>query len=182
MLKSKSKKHFFMKIKSEKGFFSFIIVILIIGIILTITINLNSVNQKLLETKNELIKTEISQKERTLLENNVDKIIEIKLREQILLKNYNSYKIQNEINSKLLKYLQNRSNSCDTLTNQKENLSINFLNNNTTAYVIQTENASFGEYTFTSNLTKTNIVCKELGDKTKIEFRIPAGYNTKIID
>ncbi|HNV01035.1 MAG TPA: hypothetical protein PKK60_01250 [archaeon] len=171
-----------MKIINQKGLFNFIIVIIIIGIIFTLVINSNKIKEELEKTKNELIITEISQKEQIILENNVDKIIETKLREQILLKNFNSFKIQNEINTKLYNYLKDKANACDTISESKNTLTTNYLNNTTNAYTLQTENVSLGEYTFTSNLTKNQIICKSLGEKTKIEFRIPIGYNIKVIN
>lgn len=173
---------FFMTKLKQKGFFSFIIVVLIIGIIFVSTINCNKINEKFDKTKNELIITEINQKEQVLLENNVDKIIEMKLREQILSKNFNSYKIQNEINSKLLTYLIDKANACDTISQNKSGLNLIYLNNTTAAYSLQTETVSEGEYIFTSNITKNQIVCKELGEKTKIEFMIPIGYTIRIIN
>jgi hypothetical protein len=182
MLKSEKKNAFFMKKLNQKGLFNFIIVIIIIGIIFSVTINSNKIRKELEETKNELIITEINQKEQTLLENNVDKIIETKLREQILLKNFNSHKIQTEINTKLYNYLKDKTYACDTITESKKTLTTNYLNNTTNTYIIQTENVSIGEYTFTSNLTKNQIICTPLGNKTKIEFKIPIGYNVKVIN
>lgn len=167
---------------NSKGVFSFIIILAIISIILITTITINNSNQNLEKTKNELIKIEISQKERTLIENNIDKIIETKLREQIILKNYNSLKIQKEINSKLLTYLQNKAQTCDTFSSTKGELSLNYLNNNSTTYAIQNEYTNYGEYSYTSNLTKNTLICKEFGEKTIIEFKIPINYTTKVIN
>ena len=138
MLKSEKKNAFFMKKLNQKGLFNFIIVIIIIGIIFSVTINSNKIRKELEETKNELIITEINQKEQTLLENNVDKIIETKLREQILLKNFNSHKIQTEINTKLYNYLKDKTYACDTITESKKTLTTNYLNNTTNTYIIQT--------------------------------------------
>lgn len=175
------KKDFFAKTNS-KGFFSFILTLVLILILFNITIQINNTTKELEKTKNELVKTEIAQKERTIIENNIDKIIKVKLEEQLISKNYNTTKIQKEINSKLIQYLSNKVNSCDTIYKTTKELTLNFLNENTAAFIFDKDGLTYAEYTFTSNITKSNNICKEFGDKTIIEFKIPNDYSIKIID
>ena len=80
---------------NEKGFSGFILTTLMLALMLSFTIQLNENKLIMKETINELIKTEMGNKERTLIENNLDKIIQTKLNEQITLQNFNTQTAKN---------------------------------------------------------------------------------------
>ncbi len=169
------------KKRKQKGFFSFVIVLALALILLTIVAEVQNNNSLLAKTKNELIKSEIGHKEKTLLESNTDTIIETKLKEQMKLRNFKSTSIENAINTALYNYLKEKAKTYDTITKKQETLSINYLNENTKVFIYEIDGTTYGEYSFTSNLTKSSTIRAELGDKTKQEFFIPAGYIIKKI-
>jgi hypothetical protein len=127
------------------------------------------------------MKIEQANKERTILENNVDKIINKKLTEQILKQNFNITTAQNEINSALSKYLQNKVDATNLFYEKKFELNLTYLNKNTSVIIIKAEGLTYGEYDYTSNPIKNEIVGKKIGNKLKTNFKIPAGYMQKII-
>ena len=59
-----------------KGFFSFLVVMLILIVLINFSINIQNNSHEFKKIKSELIAIENASKERTLLENNVDKIIQ----------------------------------------------------------------------------------------------------------
>lgn len=167
--------------KFQKGFFSFIIV-LALAIIL-ITANISQLNQEQIisTSTSELIKSEIAQKDKVLLENNTDTIIESKLIEQMLGKNYNLDYSKNEINKKLHNYLEDKTETIDTFTKQKGKLNIFFLNKNSKTFIYEIDSITYGEYIYASNETKSEKIKSILGNKTKQEFYLPVGYTNRAI-
>ncbi len=162
-----------------KGFFSFAIAMAMLVILLYFTIG-NNENQLLFEkTKNELMKAEESNKERTLLENNTDKIISVKLNEQILLKNYNVIKAQNSINSALANYLKNKTNTSGIFFENLGEVSTTFLNENSSVLILTVRGVTYAEYTYTSNPSLNTIVSKRFGEKIITYFKIPIGYTQR---
>lgn len=166
-------------IKNQKGFFSFFIVLAISLILLTTIIEYHNNNLLLTKTKDELIKNEQSHKEKTLLENNTDTIIETKLREQIILRNFNSTIIENAINTELYNYLKEKTKTYNTITKTQKTLSISYLNENSKAFAYEIDGIIYGEYSFTSDITKSATIRAEMGDETKQEFLIPPKYIVK---
>jgi hypothetical protein len=164
-----------------KGFFSFAVVLGMILILFWFNYELDNNGQEIEVVKNELMKIEQANKERTLLENNVDKIIATKLTEQILKKNFNITSAQNEINKQLFKYLENKVDATNLFYEKKFELNISYLNKNTSVILIKAEGLTYGEYDYTSNITKNEIVGKKIGNKLKTNFQIPTGYSQKII-
>jgi len=181
-MKKQSKKTQLGKKKlSEKGFFSFIIVLVLAVVILTITAEQQKTNSIFVEIKNELIKNEQSHKEKIIMENNTDTIIQTELTKQMILRNFNQTLIENAINSRLFDYLKDKTKTFDSITKTSGTLSMNYLNENTKAFIYEIEGIMYGEYIFSSNLTKSSTIKKELGEKTKQEFMIPAGYTIRKI-
>ena len=164
-----------------KGFLSFALVLAMILCLLWISVANNQNSFALEQTKNELIKAEMANKERTLLENAVDKIVKAKLTEQILRKNFNVINAQNEINSKLAEYFKEKADAQNLAHEIIGEANIVFLNQNTSVQLLQGEGAVYAEYTFTSSLMKNTTVGNKLGNKIISYFEIPIGYTQRIL-
>ncbi|MFA5931255.1 MAG: hypothetical protein WC821_03005 [archaeon] len=164
-----------------KGFFGYALGLAMLIVLLYLGISLGNHQFELEKVKNELIITEISNKEKTLLENNTDKIIRTKLEEQIILKNYNLIKAQNEINSTLSNYFKGKANAMSIFNEKLGEATTSFLNQNSSVAIFEAQGITYAEYTFTSNLLKNTTVGKKLGNKIITYFQIPIGYTTKII-
>jgi len=163
-----------------KGFVSFTLVIAIIAVLLFFKIGMMETETKLDSATNELIKAEITNKDRTMLENGVDKIINKKLEEQILKNNFDTTRAQNEINIELSKYLYNKTYGAK-ITGENIGESTNtFLNENSKVTILKTKYLTYAEYNFCSNLLKNTTIKKKFGNEIKTEFMIPIGYTNKI--
>ncbi len=165
----------------NKGLFSFMLFLVLLIIILELSIFLQKNESDFEKTKNELIKLEESNKQRTIIEENIDKIIKIKLEEQILKNNSNIFVAQKEINTKLFEYLKERAKATDIFFENEKELSIEYLNQNSVISIIQIKDITYAEYFFTSNILKTNIVSSKIGNKIKVFFRIPVDYTIKVV-
>lgn len=165
----------------KKGFAAFVLMICVTMLLLNISALLQKNSFEIAKNENELIKAELAQKERTLLENNTDTIIQTKLAEEILKRNFNSKKIQNSINSTLLNYLTNRAEACEIITKKRNKLDLIFLNKNTNAFSFEVDGVIYAEYSFVSNIQKSEIVCKILGGEVLLEYKIPTGYTIRAV-
>ncbi len=163
-----------------KGFFSFAVVIAMLVIILIFSLALQNNNLFLEKTKNGLMKIEQANKERTIIENNTDKIILLKLEEQIHKQNFNTTLIQNEINSKLFSYLKDKSSAMNLFFEETGAITINYLNQNTTTFILKANGLNYAEYTYCSSTLKNTFIGKNILG-TGINFYIPIGYTIKII-
>jgi len=159
---------------NNKGFIGFVLALAMITLLLLFTIQLNKNNENLEKTKNELIKAENSNKERTLLENNVDKIIDTKLNEQITLQNFNTQTAKNSINSALFNYLKGKA-KIYFLNGKNNELSTLFLNQNSSVQLLKSEYFIYAEYNYAPNLVTTKVK-QILGNKLISEFIFPANY------
>ncbi|MFA5357360.1 MAG: hypothetical protein WC308_00340 [archaeon] len=165
-----------------RGLFSFSITLAMLAILLSLSISGNNFYSKLEKGKSALIEMEISSKERTLMENNTDKIIEKKLEEQIAKRNMKPELAKDEINSALTNYLAERAEEStifgETIskTTGKE-----FLNETSNAFVIETSVGGYGEYSFSSNLQKNTIISKSFGKNSTTKFTIPIGYTMRLV-
>ncbi len=164
-----------------KGFFSFAVMLAMLILLFWFNYENEKNMTQFKSIENELIKIEQANKERTVMENNVDKIIGIKLKEQILKQNFNLASAQNEINSALLKYTQNKTEATNLFYEKKLELNINYLNKNTSLIIIKAKGATYGEYDYTSNISENEMVSKKLGNKVKTNFEIPIGYSQKTL-
>jgi len=164
-----------------KGFISFALSLAIISILLFFTYN-SATNQFILEsTKNELIKAEQAQKERTLLENNFDKIVTKKLSDELYRENYNTKQVLNSVNSALEKYLKEKTYAGTIFGEKLGEVNLNFLNANSSIQTFKIKNVSYSEYVFTSNEEKTTGIYSKIGKEIILEFSVPTGYSIKII-
>ena len=164
-----------------KGFFSFAIFFTLAGILLFFAAENENDFYKLSEIKNELIISEISNMERTLLENNTDKIIQLKLNEQIGKNNFKITSVQTEINSKLANHFSEKVRAATIFGEDKGIANEQFLKDNTSVTILQGEEFVYGEYVFTSNSSKNTIVKGKLGNKINSYFTIPIGYTIHYI-
>lgn len=165
-----------------KGFFSFLIIIAITIVLINFCLILQNNSISFKEIKNELIAIEEASKERTLIENNVDKIISKKIEEIIFLEETNVTNAQNKINSRLLEYLTGKAFATDFFLENEKTLTLNYLNENSVVIIFKTKEMSYIEYSYTSNITKTKNVSSKLGKKLKLFFVIPIGYSQKVIN
>ena len=163
---------------NHKGFVGFVLILAMITLILFFTIQINQNNENLEKTINELIKAEISNKERTLLENNVDKIIDTKLNEQITLQNFNTTTAKNSINSALYNYL-NLKAKIYLFNEQSSTITLLFLNQNSTVQLLKSEYFIYAQYVFVPNTVTTQIKQK-LGNKLVSEFIFPNNYTKTV--
>lgn len=164
-----------------KGFFGYALGLAMLIILIYLGIALGNNQFELEKVKNELIMAEITNKEKTLLENNTDKIIRTKLEEQMSLRNYNLSKAQNEINSTLSNYFKGKASAYSIFNEQLGEATTSFLNQNSSIAMFESQGITYAEYTFTSNPLKNTTVKTKLGNKIITYFQIPIGYNTKII-
>lgn len=167
--------------ENKKGFLSFALVLAMILCLLYMALALQETNFEFEKTKNELIKAEQANKERTLLENGTDRIITAKLEEQIMLENFNVQKAKNEINSKLAQYLKGKTITTNLFRQKTGEISTNFLNENTTAQILKGKNLAYAEWTYSSNTAKNSIISAKFGNKIISYFEIPIGHTQKII-
>ena len=119
-----------------KGFFSTIFVIATLLILLTFNgVLLNTTNQ-LDSLENDLMILENASMKRVVIENNIDRIIQLELEEQMNEENFNLILIQTEINSSLLKYLQNKASATNIFFENKIPLNLEYLMLNSSAYLL----------------------------------------------
>ena len=164
-----------------KGFLSFALVLAMIACLLWFCAATAQNSVELEKTKNELIKAEQANKERTLLENGVDRIVAAKLDEQITLGNFNVQKAQNEINTRLAGYLKGKAKA-STLSHQSiGEATMQFLNENTSVQILEAEGAIYAEYVYTSSILKNTIISAKLGNKIISYFEVPIGYTQREI-
>lgn len=159
-----------------KGFLSSALVLAMLLCLLWISAAANQNTFLIEQTKNELIKAETANKERTLLENSVDKIVITKLNEQITLQNFNVQKAQNEINEALQTYLKEKAHTANLTHKKTGEITKQFLNENTSVAILRGEEVIFAEYTYTSTIFKNTIISAKLGNKIISYFEVPIGY------
>ena len=165
----------------QKGFYSFFIVLAMMVMLLALGVQAQKNSLELEKARNYLVEMEQANKERTILENNTDKIIYAKLEEQVLKENFNTESVKEEINSTLLSYLQGKAQATDLFYGQATGLTLDYLSQNTNVTVLKVKGVTYAEYTYTSNLLKNSIVSAKLGADAAIYFKIPIGHTTRVI-
>jgi hypothetical protein len=165
----------------KKGFYSFSIVMAMALILLMLTFVSNESAQKISSIENNLIKADISNTKRTIMENNVDRIIQAKLKEQIALENFDLILAKTSINMALLNYLKGKAKATNIFFENETTLTLTYLNITSSALLLQTNGRTYAEYTYTSDPTKQSIVSKKIGDKITLYFIIPIDYTQKMI-
>jgi hypothetical protein len=164
---------------NNKGFVGFVLILAMATLLLFFTIQLKQNNESMEKTKNELIKAEMANKERTIIENNIDKIIDAKLNEQITLQNFNTQKAKNSINSELFKYL-NKKAKVYLFNGATNEISLLFLNQNSSVQLLKSEYFIYAEYVYAPN-TSTTQLKQIFGNKLISEFIFPANYTKTIM-
>lgn len=165
----------------NNGLFTFIILLVMLLILLELNIFLQKNNLSFEKTKNELIKLEEANKKRTIMEENIDKIIFLKLEENLKKNNSNIFDVQKEINSFILNYLKEKAKATNLFLENEKNLSLNYLNENSVVSIIKIKNITYSEYVFTSNVSKTNNISSKIGNEIKVNFKIPIDYSIKVV-
>lgn len=164
---------------NEKGYFGFIIVLALITLLLYSSVQINQSNTSTEKTKNELIKAEQANKERTITEYNLDRIIETKLNEQVTLNNFNTQTAKNSINSAIINYLKTRAKVHQINSAPKE-ITTSFMNQNSTVAIMKGEFFTYAEYVYSPNTITANII-QYYGNKITSEFTLPQNYTTTIL-
>jgi hypothetical protein len=150
-------------------------------IILELNVFLTKENNEFEKIKNELMIIENASKERVIMEENVDKIINFILEKNVGNNTTNIFLVRNEINSNLFDYLKNRAKSSNIFGEKEKYLTLNFLNENSVVSIIKIDGITYSEYSFTSDITKTNIVNSKLGNNLILEYRIPIDYIMRVV-
>ncbi|MGI6589078.1 MAG: hypothetical protein ACOX1V_00220 [Candidatus Iainarchaeum sp.] len=163
---------------NEKGFSGFILTTLMLALMLSFTIQLNENKLIMKETINELIKTEMGNKERTLIENNLDKIIQTKLNEQITLQNFNTQTAKKIINQEIYNYLKDKA-TIQKLTGSNTPLTQLFLNQNSSVQLLKSEYLIYAQYVYATSNTTTKIK-QQIGENIITEFIFPQNYSKTI--
>ncbi|MFA5763732.1 MAG: hypothetical protein WC915_02880 [archaeon] len=164
-----------------KGFFSFLLVLVMMNIIFGLVIITQETQNTSKKTNIELIAIENASKDRTILENNVDKIIYQSLLEIVLLEKTNIPTSKNNINSKLLNYLKNKAFATNILLQTPHTLTLSYLNNSTQLEIYKSNQISYVNYYFTTGEFLTNNISTEFGNSIKLIFKIPRNYTQKVI-
>jgi sulfur carrier protein ThiS len=164
---------------NNKGFSGFILTLLMLALMLSFTIQLNENKRTIKETINELIKAEIGNKERTIIENNLDKIIQIKLDEQINLQNFNTQTAKKIINQEIYNYLKNKT-VIQKINGSKTPLTQIFLNQNSSVQLLKSNYLIYAQYVYATNNTTTKIK-QQIGENIITEFVLPKDYSKTIM-
>ncbi|MFA5125540.1 MAG: hypothetical protein WC462_00875 [archaeon] len=165
-----------------KGFFGFALCLAMMLILVLFGSTIQKEEEQLEKIQNELIIAEQANKEKTLLENNTDKIIKIKLTEQAENKNFKTAKAQNEINTALENYLRGKAIAATIFGEKIGEPTKEFLKENSNVMILQTNGSIYAEYVFTSSTLKNTTISSRLGNKIITHFEIPAGHTTRIIN
>jgi len=164
-----------------KGFFSTIFVIAILLILINFSsVSLNTATQ-LEHLENNLMILEEASMQRVVMENNVDKIVLIKLEEQIEKENFNLILIQSEINSSLLQYLNNKAMATNIFFENETPLTLEYLMLNSSAFLLEIKGIKYAEYSYTSLPLMDTIISAKFGKDSILYFKIPIGYTTRAI-
>lgn len=164
-----------------KGFFSFIIVLIITLFLINFILFTNSQNYERNETINKLIEIENYNSKRTIMENNVDRIILVSLNELLFNDNFNLNNAKMVVNKRLFNYLKDNSFEYDIFFNKKQNLTLNYLNSTTSIELIEIKKTKFAYFYFTGGEFRNKNIGTVFGNDFSLIFKIPIGYNKKIV-
>jgi len=164
-----------------KGFFSTIIVLAILLILINYSILSLNLEKNLNGLETDLIVVENASMQRTIMENNVDRIIQNKLMEQIEKENFNLILIQTEINSTLLNYLGKKAKATNLFFENESPLTREYLMQNSSAFLLEVKGIKFAEYSYTSLPLMNTTISSKLGKDTVLYFTIPIGYTLRVV-
>jgi len=164
-----------------KGFFSTIIIIAILLILINLSILSFNLENNLSSLESDLIIVENASKERTIMENNIDRIIQQKLIEQVEKENFNLILIQTEINSSLLNYLGKRAKATNLFFEDELPLTLDYLMLNSSAFLLEIKGIKFAEYSYTSAPLMNTTISSKLGKDSILYFTIPIGYTIRVV-
>jgi len=164
-----------------KGFYSTIIVIAMLGLLISFS-NLSTLTSKEINSfETDLIILENASMQRVVMENNVDRIIELKLIEQLKKENFNLILIQTQINSSLFNYLKNRAHASDLFFENTTPITIEYLMLNSSAFLLEVKGIRYAEYAYTSTPLLDSIVSSKFGKDSILHFKIPIGYTKRVV-
>lgn len=164
-----------------KGFFSFIIVLIATLFLINIILFLNTENNTRNELITKLIEIENYNSKRTIIENNVDKIIDVSLNELLINDNFNLKNAKTIVNGRLFNYLKKRSFEYDIFFYSKKDLTLNYLNKTTSIELIELKKTKFAYFYFTGGEFRNKKIGNNFGQDFDLIFKIPIGYNKKVV-
>lgn len=164
-----------------KGFFSFIIIIAMVIFLINSNIFFNDQIHFQNELVNKLIEIEYYSKERSILEINVDTLIQKKLIEQLKSDDFDLIFSKQKINTALFNFLKDKANQTDLFLENPTSLSIDFLNQTTSIELFEVKNIKYARFIFTSNNLKNKNISKKFGKNFEILFKIPINYSQKMV-
>jgi len=161
-----------------KGFFSVALALAIIALLLFVNVSSERNATILRETKSTLIEAESANMQRTVLENNTDRIIFEMLLAQALIKNFNSDLAKSAINKRLELYLKGKATLSSPI--EEKEISEKNLNYNSSVMIVYLKGVTYAEYSFTGGNLRNMLVRKRFGENFGVEFLIPAGYTMRV--
>ena len=164
-----------------KGFFSFIIIFFMILILLNSVFFFNNQNNNRQKIVYQLVQIEQNNKERTLLENNVDNIIRIKLNEILFSNNLNLVSAKKLMNDALYKFLKNKAFITEYNLDSGSKITLGEIDQVTKIFVDEIENIKIGQFFFTGGFFKSKNISKNFGEKFVTKFKIPVDYTIKMV-
>ena len=150
-------------------------------LLLALSANISLAFLSVEKTKSILISAELANKDRTLLENNFDKIVLSSLLEEISAGNFNVSSVQSKVSLALSGFLKGKAFASDIFFQNPLPVSAEFILQNSSVLVLKGKEASYAEFSFTSNLSKTAIISNTFGGELKIPFFVPAGYTVRVL-
>lgn len=174
---------------NKKGLFSFALVLLFASAHIAFFEQENYSQKKIGNAILTAIELEQGNVQRTLLEENVDKVIKKEIEEALGEKALKAEKIKERVSFELMDFFSNMAGkegieffimSGNGLVSKKEVLSKETLEQLISVNVVKIGNAYFAESTFTGGMLKNKIVCGGINfPNSKTVFSIPVGYTIK---
>lgn len=163
-----------------KGFFSFLIILFLIIFLFNILIFFENEDNKKNDLINNLIELENASKERTIIENNLDRIIEKKLLDTLITENYSLNNAKENVNKAIVNFLK-ESYFKNIYFENNEKITPQKLNSMTNISVFEINGIKFALFEFTSNSSKTQVISKKLGKGFDFHFELPINYQNKMV-
>lgn len=163
-----------------KGFFSFIVVLILIILLFSILVFFENEDSKKNKLINTLIEIENASLKRSLIENNLDRIIEKKLLETLITENYTLSNAKENVNKSIINYLNDAKIKNIYFKNDKK-ISLGKLNSITNVSILEFNGIKFALFEFTSNSLKNQVISKKLSSNFEFYFELPINYQNKVV-
>ncbi len=175
-----------------RGFSSALIVLFFLSASLALSKSLLDAKSGMLESRNLLLEMENANLARSLMEENLDLLVEKTLRKEMAAGNRNPDKLKKLLDKKIEGYLKEVQ---EFYGNEFETgFGVEFLGypfpksvsqalkENSKVHVVSLKNFHFGEFNYTGGASKSETISAEiLGKKNSTKFLIPAGYSARVL-